>query len=314
MGYKTDFAKARNLSWQTFGKKITFYLPGMFHYNNMTGQYPAISITGGSCELQCDHCRGKILSSMVQAPDPDTLVAKCRDLEKKGHIGVLLSGGSDLKGRLPWEIFVKAIRQIKQTTHLLVSVHSGFLSYFQAEALKKAGVDQVLIDVIADERTFETICHLPFTRKEMKHTLTTLTNAGLSIVPHIVCGVYQGQIRGEYEAVDLLKEFSVDKLVIVSLMGIDGTPMAQNPGPSAEQVADVIAYARIMLPNICISLGCARKRGDRQLEILAIQCGVNGMALPSDEAIEMAMALGLKIKYQKTCCSVSQNYSTSTWA
>ncbi|MBW1994099.1 MAG: radical SAM protein, partial [Deltaproteobacteria bacterium] len=57
--------KARELSWKRFGKSIIFYLPGMFHYNGINGKYPAISITGNQCALHCDHCRGKILESMI---------------------------------------------------------------------------------------------------------------------------------------------------------------------------------------------------------------------------------------------------------
>jgi len=33
------------------------------------------------------------------------------------------------------------------------------------------------------------------------------------------------------------------------------------------------------------------------------------MALPSDEAIKLAMDYGLKIRYQRTCCSVSHDFS-----
>jgi uncharacterized radical SAM superfamily protein len=62
--------------------------------------------------------------------------------------------------------------------------------------------------------------------------------------------------------------------------------------------------ARLRMPHTLISLGCARPRGDDRLDVLAVEAGVNRMALPSDEAIARAKAYGLEIRYRKTCCSV----------
>ncbi len=304
---------ARRLSWQHFGKKITFYLPGMFHYNNMIGKYPALSITGDACQLQCEHCKGKILSTMITADDPEKVISQCIEIENKGAIGVLLSGGSNLQGQLPWDRFFYTIRQIKEKTRLLLSVHSGFVSFSQARALKKAGVDQALIDVIGDKKTFESVYHLPFGPVEMKSSICALVDAGLEVVPHIVCGLFNGKIQGEYTAVDLITHFDIQKLVIVSLMGLRGTPMFSKTLPNPGEVADIIVYARMKMPNAKISLGCARQRGNRELEVMAVRAGVNSMALPSDEAIEEAVKFGLEIRYQKTCCSVSKDFSTQSW-
>ena len=57
----------------------------------------------------------------------------------------------------------------------------------------------------------------------------------------------------------------------------------------------------------------ARRRGDALMEILAIDAGINRMALPSDEALERANAYGLEIRYQKSCCSVSIDSSGEAW-
>jgi len=37
------------------------------------------------------------------------------------------------------------------------------------------------------------------------------------------------------------------------------------------------------------------------------------MALPSEEAIGRAMDYGLEIRYQRTCCSVSEDFSEEEW-
>ena len=78
-------------------------------------------------------------------------------------------------------------------------------------------------------------------------------------------------------------------------------------------MAEIIAEARIMMPDVRISLGCARRRGDSRLEMLAIDAGVNRIAIPSEEALEHAEKYGLEIRYQRTCCSVSKDISGAEW-
>jgi uncharacterized radical SAM superfamily protein len=102
-------------------------------------------------------------------------------------------------------------------------------------------------------------------------------------------------------------------LVIVALMRIPGTPAARAVPPQPEQVADIIAEARIQMPRTPISLGCARQRGNSRLEELAIDAGINRMALPSEEALARAQGYGLDIRFQPTCCSVPTHETTESW-
>jgi uncharacterized radical SAM superfamily protein len=81
--------------------------------------------------------------------------------------------------------------------------------------------------------------------------------AGLPIVPHIVCGIDYGRMRGEQKALDIVARFKVEQVVILSLMGIPGTPVQRANPPRAEDVAELIAVTRLRLPRTPISLGCA---------------------------------------------------------
>jgi hypothetical protein len=301
-------AAARELSWQHLGRRITFFLPGIFRLDGHTGRYPAVSITGDRCALQCDHCQGKILAAMPAVADPVILVDTCRRLERQGHIGVLISGGCEPDGTVPWNAFLPAIETIKSTTSLLVSVHCGLVDPGTARDLKQAGVDQALVDVIGDDETYRAIYHVPFGVERIDETLGALAQAQLPIVPHIVCGIGYGRIRGEYAAVEMISRHTVAQLVVVALMRIPGTPAAQADPPRAEEVADIIAAARLKMPAVPISLGCARQRGNSRLEELAIDAGVNKLALPSEQAVARARHYGLEIHHQPTCCSVTGNY------
>jgi uncharacterized radical SAM superfamily protein len=304
---------SRELSWRRFGKAIGFYLPGIFSLDGHTGQYPAISITGSECALKCDHCEGKILASMADASDPRNLLDICRRLAARKQLGVLISGGCDAAGKLPWERFLPAIRQLKAETDLFVSVHSGLVDEAEAAGLKEAGVDQALIDLIGDDDTFRQVYHVPFGVERIEASLAALDKAGLPMVPHIVCGLHYGEIRGEHRAIEMLEPYKVPQLVFVSLMGIPHTPMWKVATPKAEAVAALIATARLTLPDTILSLGCARERGNVAMEKRAIDAGINRLALPSEEAMLHARGYGLDIAFQHTCCSVAMCIPAAPW-
>jgi uncharacterized radical SAM superfamily protein len=306
-------ADARRLSWERRGRRITFFLPGMFVLDGVRGKYPAVSLTGGRCALMCDHCRGTLLARMIPAEHPQSLVETCRDLERGGHPGVLISGGCDADGHLPWERFLPAIRCIKQTTRLHVSVHAGFIGRRDAHGLKEAGVDQALVDLVGSEDTLRRVYHVPFGVERVAAALEALAAAGIPTVPHIVCGLDGGRMTGEDRALELVSRFRLAHLVVVSFMGLPGTPLHRAAPPPPEEVAALIVRARLRMPDLLISLGCARPRGDNRLETLAVDAGVNRMALPSADAIECARRYGLEIRYQRSCCSAPERWAAASW-
>ncbi len=58
---------------ETPGRRLTFCLPGVIRFDGLAGRYRALSITGTTCALQCDHCRGLLLRSMDPVPTPSAL-------------------------------------------------------------------------------------------------------------------------------------------------------------------------------------------------------------------------------------------------
>ena len=298
--------RAREISWRRFGKKVIFYLPGMFRCGDERGRYPAISITGSRCQLQCDHCNATILEPMIHAETPEDLVQKCLMVHRRGDIGCLVTGGSDDAGRLPWDRFIDAIKEVKGQTDLKISVHSGLIDVGTAQRLKEAGVDQALIDVIGDDDTLRQVYHLPFGTEAIEESLAALSDAGLEVVPHIVAGLHYGEIRGEYRAIEMIAERPPSTMVIVVLMSLRNTSMHTAQPPDPDEVARIFATARIRMPDTLISLGCARPRNAYGFRIdeRAIDAGVNRIAVQSDPAIRRAEMYGLETVFKYTCCSV----------
>jgi hypothetical protein len=298
-----------NAAWQkardVFGEDFTFYLPGMIRYGKQRGRYPAVSITGKSCDLMCEHCRGRLLEPMIQIESPEELVEKCRRLKRSGACGVLLSGGSDRQGRLPWAPFTRAIRQVKKENGFFISAHVGFPDVRTCRELKNAGVQQALVDVMGDHTTASTVYHVEG-MNAVENALRSISQSGIPFVPHVVAGLFYGRMKGEYGALDIISRYEPAAVVVVVLTPLKGTPMAKVKPPSPVEIARLIATARLRMPETPIALGCERPRNRDGLflERLALLAGATRMAVWSEETVRLAEELGLKPRFQPTCCSL----------
>lgn len=300
------FKKAWDLSRSLQGPNLTIYQPGMFIVNGKRGAYHSVSITGTHCELACDHCGGLLLRNMWPALCPEDLVNFGLKVAANGDRGLLISGGCDKHGCLPWSNFVKAIEEIKKKTNLIITVHTGQIDFNTAQALKTAGVDQALIDVIGDDLTAREIFHLGKGTETIIKSMEALFYAGLEVVPHIIYGVYYGKEKGEHKALKIISQYPIEKYVTVVFTPFKKTKMFEIKPPDPKNVAMFIAEARLAIPKVKSSLGCARPGGKyrMELDLLAIKAGVNSIAVGYDYVAEEGRKLGLNVIHKYTCCSL----------
>jgi uncharacterized radical SAM superfamily protein len=242
---------------------------------------------------------------MIPATTPERLREFGDVLVQKGCNGVLLSGGATTGGNVPLDKFFEAMGYLKNIG-LQVIVHTGLIDEPTAYQLKKVGVDQVLIDVIGDMETIQNVYHLNKTPDDFEKSLRFMKNAGLNIAPHIVIGLNYGKISGEYNAIGMISKIEPDVIVLVVLSPIYDTPMHGTTLPSPEEIAKIAAITRIANPNTPLTLGCVRPTGEQKkaTEKLMIRAGVNGITYPLDETMDYCEKLGLKIKFNETCCSL----------
>ncbi len=298
--------RAYDLSRSLHGNYLDVYVPGMFSINGHRGKYHAVSITGRHCALNCDHCGGSLLNTMPDLSTPADLVEYGGKIKSLGHTGLLVSGGCDEYGRLPWGKFAGAVTSLKKLG-LVITAHTGMVGRSTAELLKNCGIDQALVDVVGSDETLEQVYHAHYGVHGIESTLAALCSVGIETVPHIVFGLHYGNQLGEDRALKIIARYNnIKKYVIVVLTPNRETPMMGIAAPAPELVANFIATARLELPLCKAGLGCARPRGrySKRLEFLAIHAGVNSMALYSDEALAEAKKLGLPIRYNSTCCSL----------
>ncbi|HOO97151.1 MAG TPA: hypothetical protein PKV16_02610 [Caldisericia bacterium] len=287
------------------GRKVTFYTPGMFTIHGRTGRYPGVSLTGSRCDLMCDHCKGTLLRAIPDCSTPEKLVEFAKKAHERKDYGMLLSGGLNTSGRADWAVFRDAIKEIKDTTDLYISAHVGFPTDQDIKNLKEAGIDQTLIDVIGDDLVAQRVYKIqPGVARD---SAIRLLESGLRVAPHILIGLNEGSLSGEMDAVSLISNYDVDKVVFIVLRPTAGTPMENVLPPSPSEVAEVISYARNKLPDRIINLGCVRPAGyhKKELDILAIKAGVDGIAIPAPETIQAAKDLGIDFVEYPICCSMA---------
>ncbi|MBN2488331.1 MAG: hypothetical protein JXA98_04825 [Methanosarcinaceae archaeon] len=291
---KKEMSRSFEVRLDSFSDGIVFY----------RSPFTPVSVTGTGCELNCKHCEKHYLKHMLDASH-GKLSAIAHNLAVRGHRGILLSGGSRTDGSVPTYEISDEIHRIKDDTHLKISAHTGIVTDEQAERLSP-WLDMALVDCIGSEATISGILGLPNTVDDYDSTLRFLTENGIPIAPHIIVGLNHGKLDGEFSAIEMVKKYKPDVVVIVVFIPTKGTACADAPSPLLEDVAKVIIRARQEMPDIPLSLSCVRPGGRyrSQLDECAILCGIDRIAVPSRSAYKLCKDVGLEIhEVDKLCCS-----------
>ena len=294
---------------------LRFYTPTFRSYasEELKGcgkaSFPAFSITGGACALNCDHCQAKILEPMIAATNPAELERKVRDLVMLKDLGgFLLSGGSNRRNEVPYDRYYPTIEKLKREfPHLRIAVHSALLDEWRARLMESAGVDVAMMDVIGAQETIRQVYHLDRTVDDFEATLAALTATSMEVVPHIVIGLHYGRLLGEENALDIIARYPVAALILVIVSPIyapDNKPFATVP---TDDVAKVFVAARNRIRNAPVQLGCIRPAGRHKLvtDAYAVMAGFDGIAYPADGVVALARAVGRPVEQEHACCSIN---------
>lgn len=295
------------------GRPIRFSTPTFKEYasSELNGcsknSFPAFSVTGGACALDCDHCQAKILEPMIPATTPEMLDRKVRDLILLQDLqGFLLSGGSNRRNEIKYERYYPVIEGLKRDFPFLkIAIHSALLDDRRARLMASAGVDTAMMDVIGSEETIRQVYHLDRRVEDFEATLAALCATRMEVVPHIVIGLHYGRILGEAHALDICARHSIHSLVLVVVM-----PFYARPGtfatPVTGDVGRIFLEARRLLAGTPINLGCARPPGmhKRVTDAYAVMAGLDGIAFPADGTVAVADAIGRPYEQAYACCSI----------
>ncbi|MFX1525470.1 MAG: radical SAM protein [Promethearchaeota archaeon] len=296
---------AQNITKRNLGNIVKIYNP--------TKKFPAISITGSECALNCEHCNKKYLKGMKQIVRTEDLEQFLFNLSKNNGTGALISGGSDSNGAVPLLNFLDAIKKVKKETKLIINAHTGLLKEETARKLTEANVDIVSFDINMDEEVIRNVYHLDIDIVEYKRAIELLKKYNLSVVPHICVGLHYGELHKEIESIKFIKETMQDPpLIVVIALIPPKNSVVKFKTPKPDIIAKVIALIRFVFPNTEISLGCMRPRGKIkvQIEKLALSAGITRIEIPSKDTIKWLRNKNPKIEFRffSACCAIPEKY------
>jgi uncharacterized radical SAM superfamily protein len=292
---KDAMISAFDVRYRTFANTVQFF----------PHPFTPVSITGTHCDLNCRHCSTHYLEHMVDAR-ANSLFNIATNLAESGEKGMLLSGGSRLDGSVPTYDRQEIISSIKSLFNLKISAHTGLINWDQAFKLKSYGLDMALVDVIGSRNTIHEVYGLNKTPQDYDITLSHLFNLGIALAPHIIVGLHGGVLDGEFKALEIVRKYDPEVVVIVIFIPTRGTDYKDAPKPEITDVIRVITSAREMFPSTPLSLGCVRPGGRYRsiLDRYALLSGVDRVAVPSRHCYQTARELGLTVnEIDNICCS-----------
>ena len=277
---------AMEIKNKNFGNVIEFAYPN---------ETMAISTTSNECSLSCAHCNGHYLKNMTPMNDYKDKI------KGKNVSSFLLSGGCSFEGDVPINKHINTIKQLKEEGYKL-NAHLGLMDEESLSEVCKY-IDTVSFDLVFDEDTIKEVYKINKTKEDYIKAYESIQQK-TEVAPHICIGLKGGEIKGEYEVINYLSQNTPNKITFIVLIPTKGTEYENVNPPNLERVANVLCEARINMPNTEINLGCMRPRGNyrKELDILALNCGVNRIVLPSRDAKNKASQMKMTIIESKECC------------
>ncbi len=297
-----------------FPNQLTFHAPGLKRYktSEFTTQnvieFVSVSLTGTACALSCEHCKMTVLKGMSDLTAFNgSLFELCAGLAEGGAKGVLISGGSDKQGRVPLLPHMPDLIRIRRELGLAIRIHPGLPDEETCAALAEVDIDGAMVDIIGHEDTIREVYHLDSTPEDYEDVLAHLERYNVPMIPHIILGLHFGRMLGEQRALEMIARHPPKVLVLVILMPLTGTPMAVIEPPTLAEIGHFFETARKALPATPVMLGCARPLGlmKREIDRLAVDAGLNGIAFPAEGVVAYAQQRGLQPNFINACCGVS---------
>ena len=273
---------------------------------NIWPSFPSVSISGRACALNCRHCNGVYLRFMEGYTKPEEFLRAAMARMEKGAKGFLISGGCDRDGKmLNLPKFLPVIKELHDIG-AIIKLHTGFVDEKMASRIADS-VDIASMEAVGDDETIREIFHLNSGVEAYKQTFRNLKKSGAKyIAPHIAAGLHYGQLRGEFRALEYLRDIGPSTISIIVFSPTKGTEMENTPSPPPETVRAVVEKARKLFPDTHIILGALRPRGASTgvnhrervaIELAALDGGITGIEMPSSIFLDVAEKRGWRIRH-----------------
>lgn len=255
-----------------------------------------VSVTGQSCSLNCAHCGGHFLKAMV--PIEEAL----KEAEKRKVSSCLISGGCDKKGRVPiGKPRAEEAAYLKKDYK--INMHVGMLEDYDIDEVCRLA-DVISLDIPVSTKVIREVYGLDYERDDYINLYSKL-RAKTKVVPHICLGLTDSpELEDENILLEKLSEIKPDNLCYIIFTPVAGTLFENKKPPVAAKVQTIFKKTVEVLSETRIYLGCMRPGGKYrdEIDIAAVEAGLDGIVMPSKKAIERVKELGIESVWKQECC------------
>ncbi len=253
-----------------------------------------VSLTGAGCELNCAHCCGHYLKKMRKL---DQVLAG----PVHAHKSYLVSGGFTKQGTISLGKHAKELAALSLLGPL--NLHSGLVDEADASIIGSL-VKVVSFDFVLDAGVIQHVYGLKRKPHDFIRAYRALKKYA-RVIPHLCLGLSGDDLRGEYRALQFLREEGAAAISLIVFRPTPGTRLAHFSPPPLEEVERFMRQARRLFPETPLYLGCLRPGGlyRQALDCIALQAGLNKIVQPAPPARKMAAVMPLEIRYSEECCA-----------
>lgn len=219
-----------------------------------------VNAKSGRCPENCKFCAQSAHNHTGAEQYPllsaDEIVAHAKENARQGVLrySIVTSGRRLSDGEV--DHICAAVRRIRAETPLAVCISGGLLNQAQFARLKDAGVTRVHNNLEASRRFFPFVC-TTHTFDDKVAAIHAAQAAGLTVCSGGIMGL--GETPADRIDMALtLRELGVKSVPVNLLNPIPGTPFANNPRLTADDLRRIVAVYRFILPDAAIRLAGGR--------------------------------------------------------
>ncbi|MCI2413649.1 MAG: radical SAM protein [Candidatus Aramenus sp.] len=266
-------------------------------------KFTVLSLTGGSCSLNCFYCSAKYISSMLPAPTPEELYKEISRMYERGVKGFLVSGGFNERGELPIKKYLPVMRKAKREMEVIFNVHPGLLDRETIEEMSDA------VDIVDYEFAYSTGAYkskgVKRPREDYLRVLEDLIDYGPKyVVPHLMLGLPSDS---DEEVEDVIRLLASYKPYLVNFLVLIPTPSTPSRLLKPMDVARAVRLIELghALTGGRTSLGCMRPyQLKEELDREVVKRGiVQRIANPHHKVVKE-----FNLSLYDGCCSLPEEY------
>lgn len=259
----------------------------------------------GGCSENCKFCAQSAHSSTGcdrhGIVDPEEVLADCKKREAAGvHAYSIVTAGRTVEGE-DLDTLVNTYHLLHNNCNVRLCASHGLVSSDAMRRFHEAGVTMYHTNIETSRRNFPNIC-TTHTYEDKINEIKIAKEAGMSVCSGGIIGMGES-FEDRIDMAVSLSELKVDSIPINALIPVEGTPFADLPPLTEDEIIRTVAMFRYINPTAYIRMAAGRnyfKDGGKRLFKSGVNATITGDMLTTvgnntKQDIEMLASMGFEI-------------------